>query len=112
MKNAEIARVFQEIAGMLEVKGDNIFKIRAYRKASAAIENLPGELEQMARENRLKEVPGVGETIAKKISELVSTGRLDYYQKLSAEFSQRQTGTLYPDTGGDTTTRDKGEQAR
>ncbi|MFH0941816.1 MAG: hypothetical protein V1823_02175 [Chloroflexota bacterium] len=104
MKNAETAKVFQEIADMLVIKGDNTFKIRAYRKAASATLNLTTELEQLYREGRLREVPGVGEAIAKKISELVSTGRLEFYQKLQAESSVRQKDTPRPDAPSDTDT--------
>jgi DNA polymerase (family 10) len=86
MKNSEIARVFQDIADLLELKGENQFKIRAYQKAARAIEHLPAEAEQLATEERLREIPGVGEAISKKITELVTTGRLEYYEKLKAEF--------------------------
>ncbi len=88
MKNSEIARVFSDIADLLELKGENQFKIRAYQKAVRSIEYLPVEMEQLVNENRLKEVPGVGEAIAKKITELVTTGRLEYYEKLRAEFPE------------------------
>jgi DNA polymerase (family 10) len=86
MKNAEIAIVFQDIAELLEIKGENPFKIRAYQRAAHTIEHLPTELEQLAREDKLREVPGIGEAIARKISELVNTGQLEFYQKLKAEF--------------------------
>ncbi|MFC1988115.1 hypothetical protein ACFLVH_06245 [Chloroflexota bacterium] len=85
MKNTEIARIFQDIAYLLKCKKDNIFKIRAYEGVARAIVELPVEVEQMVREGRLKEIPGVGEAITKKITELVSTGRLEYYDKLKAE---------------------------
>ena len=88
MKNSEIARVFQDIADLLELKGENPFKIRAYQKAVRSFEQLPVEAEQLVREDRLKEVPGVGEAIARKITELVTTGRLEYYEKLKAEFPE------------------------
>jgi DNA polymerase (family 10) len=86
MNNKEIAKVFEDIADLLELKGENVFKIRAYQKAVRSIEHLSLELEQLVREDRLKGIPGVGEAIAKKITELVTTGRLDYYEKLKAEF--------------------------
>jgi len=89
MKNSEIARVFQDIGHLLELKKDNIFKIRAYQKVARSIEQLPLELEQLVAEDRLGEVPGVGEAIAKKITELVTTGHLEYYEKLKAESSER-----------------------
>ena len=88
MKNSEIAKVFQDIADLLELKGENVFKIRAYQRAVFSIEHLPQELEQLVKEDRLKEVPGVGEAIAKKITELVTTGRLGYYETLKAEFPE------------------------
>ena len=89
MKNSEIARVFQDIAVLLELKRENPFKIRAYQKVARSIEHLPVEVEQLVAEDRLKEVPGVGEAITKKITELVTTGKLDYYEKLEAEFPER-----------------------
>jgi len=88
MKNSEIAKVFQDIADLLELKGENQFKIRAYQKSARAIEHLSAEAEQLATEERLREIPGVGEAIAKKITELVTTGRLEYYEKLKAEFPE------------------------
>ena len=88
MRNAEIAAVFQDIADLLKLKKENIFKIKAYEKAARSIEQMPVKVEQMAAEERLKEVPGVGEAIAKKIVELVTTGKLDYYEKLKAEFPE------------------------
>ena len=90
MKNSEVARVFQDIAALLEVKGENIFKIRAYQKVARSVEHLPVEVEQLVAEDRLKEVSGVGEAITKKITELVTTGKLDYYEKLKAEFPERK----------------------
>ncbi len=88
MKNSEVAKVFQDIADLLELKGENPFKIRAYQKVVRSIEHLPVEAEQLVAEDRLKEVPGVGEAITKKITELVTTGHLGYYEKLKAEFPE------------------------
>ena len=88
MKNAEIAAVFQDIADLLKLEKENIFKIRAYEKAARSIEQMPAGVEQMAAEGKLREVPGVGEAIAKKIAELVATGKLGYYEKLKVEFSE------------------------
>ena len=90
MNNTEIARVFQDIAVLLELKIENPFKIRAYQKVARSIEHLPVEVKQLVAEDRLKEVPGAGEVIIKKITELVTTGKLDYYEKLKAEFPERK----------------------
>ena len=90
MNNKEIAGVFQDIAVLLELKIENPFKIRAYQKAARSIEHLPVEVEQLVAEDRLEEVPGAGEAITKKITELVTTGKLDYYEKLKSEFPGRK----------------------
>ncbi len=89
MNNKQIAKVFEDIADLLRNKKDNIFKIRAYEKVARSIEELPVEVEQLVAGNRLKEIPGVGEAINKKITELVTTGRLEYYEKLKAELAER-----------------------
>ena len=67
MKNSEVAKVFQDIADLLELKGENVFKIRAYQKAARAIEHYPRELKVMIDEGEeLQSIPGVGEAIAKR----------------------------------------------
>ncbi len=88
VKNSEVARVFQDIADLLELKKENPFKIRAYQKTVRSIEHLPVEVEQLVKEDRLREIPGVGEAIAKKITELVTSGHLGFYEKLKAEFPE------------------------
>ncbi|MFC1847237.1 hypothetical protein ACFLW5_00260 [Chloroflexota bacterium] len=88
MKNAEIAAIFEDIAALLKIKKDNIFKIRAYDRVARAIVELPLEVEQLVREDRLKEIPGAGEAITAKITELISTGSLEYYEKLKAELAE------------------------
>jgi len=87
--NAAIARVFDEIADLLEMKGENQFKIRAYRQAARTIKKLPSEVEQMVRNgDSLQDIPGVGEAIAKKIEDLVNTGHVKVHDELRAEFPQ------------------------
>ena len=93
MTNAEIAAVFNDIAEMLKLQKDNIFKIRAYQKVARAVEELPVAVAQLVAENRVKEIPGAGEAITKKITELVTTGQLGYYEKLKAEFPERTHST-------------------
>lgn len=89
MKNSAIAKVFQDIADLLELKGEIPFKIRAYQKAARAIEHSPTEIELMVKDGgNLRDIPGVGEAIAKKITELVNTGGLRYYDELRAEFPE------------------------
>ncbi|HEX4084323.1 MAG TPA: helix-hairpin-helix domain-containing protein, partial [Chthoniobacteraceae bacterium] len=82
----EIADILENIGMLLELKGENAFKTRAYANAARTVETYAGNIEQMAREGRLNGIPGIGEAIAKKITELVETGRLEYYESLRAEF--------------------------
>ena len=85
MTNLEIADTFREIASLLDKKKENWFKIRAYRKVADEIEKLTVELSQFAQDGKLREIPGVGEAIAKKITEMLNTGQLQFYEKLKAE---------------------------
>jgi DNA polymerase (family 10) len=85
LSNAELARVFHDIADMLEVKGDLVFKTVAYRKAADAIAHSPVEVARAYMEHRPPRIAGVGEAIAKKIDELARTGRLEFYERLREE---------------------------
>jgi DNA polymerase (family 10) len=89
VKNEAIARIFQDIANLLELKKENPFKIRAYRRAADTIEELDVELEQFMEEGRLREIPGIGMAISKKITELLTTGHLEFYERLCSEFPGR-----------------------
>ena len=89
MTNAEIAQVFEDIAGILKLRKDNIFKIRAYQKAAGAIRDLTTPVARLAQEGRLKQIPGAGEAIISKITEMVNTGKLEYLEKLKAELPER-----------------------
>lgn len=82
----QIADTLESIAQMLEIKGENVFKIRAYTNAARALETYTGDIAAAAGEGRLGEIPGVGKAIAEKITELVATGQLAYYEILKAEF--------------------------
>jgi DNA polymerase (family 10) len=95
LKNSEVAKLFRDIADLLELKGENVFKIRAYQKAAHAIEYHPRELKVMIDDGEdLRSIPGVGEAIAKKATELITTGKLAYYENLKAEFPQGITNLL------------------
>jgi DNA polymerase (family X) len=95
MKNSDVARVFQDIADLLELKGESTFKVRAYDRAARAIEHFPRELETMIEAGEdLRGIPGVGEAIARKTAELVTTGKLNYYENLKAELPPGITSLL------------------
>lgn len=81
MDNTEIARILYDIADILEMQ-DVDWKPQAYRKAAQEIEGLSTNLQNIYRAGKLKDIPGVGEHIAKKIEELIKTGKLRYYEKL------------------------------
>ena len=85
MDNQPIARVFAEIADLLEIKGENAFKIRAYRGASETIAAWPDSVGRLD-DKQLRDMPGIGKDLAKKIRELVDTGTCGYHQELLQEF--------------------------
>ena len=76
MKNQEVAALFEEIADALELKGEMQFKVLAYRRAARSLEELTDDVADLAREGRLKEIPGIGEGTAKKIAEFLETGKM------------------------------------
>jgi len=82
LKNLELSRMFDQIARMLKIKGENPFKIRAYEKITLVLENLPIDIETIYRQGGLNNIPGVGAGIAKKIEEFLTTGKLEYHEKL------------------------------
>lgn len=86
MNKDEIAGVFENIARLLELKGENPFKVRAYTHAARALETLSEPLETLIAEDRLTAVDGIGKATGEKIAELSTHGRLDYYDNLREEF--------------------------
>ncbi|MEK6948961.1 MAG: DNA polymerase/3'-5' exonuclease PolX [Nanoarchaeota archaeon] len=85
MKNHEVAELLRRIAELLEIKGELVFKIRAYEKAALVIENLEEDIEELWKQGKLEEIPGVGEGLAKKISKYLEKGKLDYYEELKKQ---------------------------
>lgn len=84
MDKEKVIAVLMEIEVLLELKGENVFKCRAYGNAARAIENLEEPLEVVVKEKRLGQIKGIGEGLQKKITELVETSRLVYYEELKA----------------------------
>lgn len=76
MKNSEVARIFFELAELLECKGEDYFKIRAYRHVARVLAGLTEPVEDIHRRGELNKIPGVGKIIAGKIREILTTGRL------------------------------------
>ena len=84
MNNTEIADIFDRIANLLEIKGEIIYKILAYRRAAESIRILNSDLSGLS-EKEILDISGIGQAIAQKIQELLSTGKLDFLQKLENE---------------------------
>ena len=85
MDNATVADILNRIAEMLEIKGENPFKVRAYQKAALTIGALTKDIKEVVESGEISNLPGIGESIALKIKELVNTGRLQYYEELEKE---------------------------
>ncbi|SCY03765.1 DNA polymerase/3'-5' exonuclease PolX [Alkaliphilus peptidifermentans] len=82
MDKNEISIILEEIGTLLELKGENPFKVRAYYNGARTVEMLEEDLNQLIKENRLQEVKGVGKALVEKITELVTTGKLAFYDEL------------------------------
>ncbi len=87
MKNQEIANIFNEIADLLEIKGDNPFRIRAYRRAAQNIEGLPKNIEALTKDEMLK-IPGIGQDLADKIINYITTGHVQLLDDLRKEIPE------------------------
>ena len=85
MNNREIAALFETIADMLAIRGDELHRVLAYRKAAESIRALGRGVGEISAENALTTIPGIGKTLAAKIDELLTTGRLEFYARLAQE---------------------------
>lgn len=88
MTAADAASVFEHIAMLLELKGENPFKIRAYRTGAEVVESFPGDIMKLARENQLEGIKGLGQALRDKLHEMATTGRLQFFEELKAEFPE------------------------
>jgi DNA polymerase (family 10) len=91
--NRDVAQLFGEIADLLEIKGENVFKVRAYRSASETIGAWPDPVDRMS-EPQLRAIPGIGKDLAAKVIELGQTGACGYHQELIHEFPPTMLGLL------------------
>ncbi len=76
----------EEIALLLELKGENPFKTRAYRKGAEIVQNFDGDIVELAAKDELKGIKGIGDALQQKLHELASTGKLEYFENLQGEF--------------------------
>ena len=82
METGRIAEIIDDMGTLLEVRGENPFRCRAYHNAAQSLRGLPSDLSEMIADGSLAEVPGIGETMYKKVIELATTGRLESYEEL------------------------------
>ncbi len=85
LTNRDIVTIFDNIADMLQIKGESIHRVLSYRRAAESIRELPRDLRAIAAEGRLTEIAGIGDTLAEKIEALLQTGQLGFYNKLAQE---------------------------
>ncbi|HAH21518.1 MAG: hypothetical protein A2Y00_03400 [Omnitrophica WOR_2 bacterium GWF2_43_52] len=89
-----IAGIFREIAKILELKGENVFRIRAYERAAQNIESLSEDIQDIINENRLTEIPGIGKDLAEKIVEIATTGKLSFLEDMRRSLPPGMVGLL------------------
>ena len=82
MDKKKVVSILEEIGTLLEIKGENPFKCRAYFNGARVIEQLEGDIRDWVETSKIKELKGIGKALANKITELVTTGRLGYYEGL------------------------------
>jgi DNA polymerase (family 10) len=87
LRNSEVASIFETMADILEFKGENQFKIMAYRKGARIIAGLVQDIEGLAESGELKDVPGIGKAIADKTQEYLKTGRISKLEELKIGLS-------------------------
>lgn len=100
MTNREIAEIFSSIGDIMDILGENRFKVLAYRRAAENIMSLGQDLRSFWRAGTLQEISGIGQAIAEKIDELFSTGRLEFYERLQEQVPAGVVSLLQiPDVG-------------
>src|SRR5690242_1304716 len=83
MDKNQVANLLEQVATLLELKeGSNAFEVRAYENAARSVSALEGDIEELTRTGKLKGTPGLGATMIKRIEELVTTGKLEFYDQL------------------------------
>jgi DNA polymerase (family 10) len=86
VKNQEVAEIFNEIGDMLDILGEDSFRIISYRRAARQLEALTEDVEDLVRQGRVGSIPGIGPALAEKIEQYVTSGKVGYYQELRAKF--------------------------
>ena len=108
MTNVKVCKILEDIGILLELKGETPFKSRAYFHAVEIVQSLDVPVKELVEEGRLSSIKGIGKALTQKMTELVETGTLEYYEKLKASvpsglfdiaslpgLDRRKTGLLY-----------------
>jgi DNA polymerase (family 10) len=82
VENIDISRIFDEIADVLELKNENVFRVRSYRRGARVVHDLPEDAKTLLAEGTLQEVPGIGKSLAEKIQEILKTGTCQSYEDI------------------------------
>ena len=101
--NKEIAKIFNQMAGLLEIKGDSPFRISGYRKAARILDSLPTDVLEIYKEGglkKIKEIKGIGEGSAKRIEEYIKKQKIKDFDKLEEETALRQIITHFFESKG------------
>ncbi len=85
MENIDIARIFDDIADVLELKDENPFRIRSYRRAARVIHDMPEDAKTLVAEGRITEVRGIGKGLAEKIEDIIKTGTTEFYEEIKQD---------------------------
>lgn len=91
MKNAAVAQMFDTMADVMAIRGEEVFRVNSYRKVARALRDLTEDIEQVHADGRLTDLPGVGKSTAEKIAQFLDTGKMQAYEKLMERFP---TGAL------------------
>src|SRR5438067_11905761 len=94
MNKEEVADALDEIGTLLELKGENAFRTNAYHNGARAILQMQGDIADVIAQGKLTEVPGIGETLRDKITTVVTTGSLQYLEKLRSDITAGQVAML------------------
>jgi DNA polymerase (family 10) len=106
VENQDIARLFEQIADILAIQGEDRRRIFAYQRAAESIATLERSVADVWHEGKLTEIPGIGDVLAAKIEEILTTGKLDFYERLKAEVPPGVVDMLrIPDVGPKTAAR-------
>ncbi|MEB2308252.1 MAG: DNA polymerase/3'-5' exonuclease PolX [Candidatus Brocadiaceae bacterium] len=94
LKNHEIASLFERIADIMELKGENTFRINSYRKAARVIGDLTEDIEEIAKTQKLTDIPGIGKGTAEKIIEYINSGKMSKYEEVKKGVSEETVGLM------------------